>query len=474
MKPLLRFMGPRQHHLNMKSISVRVAFVFAALALATTLLADGVLKATEAGGASAGRVLTKSVSGRFAVVGPGTAVNHQYARWAEDTATRLERLLGVSFAFTGQEPVEIAVVADKTAGPAVTVTCERDGAFKRTLTVNESHQPEYESMQEGLCALLLDGYLDDRRHARGLALREPAVPQWFSMGVAQNLAPETRNRDRKIVCSWSPPPERPDVAAILRWRSLPEGWPRNRALCGMAVYWLGTMSEGSAVYARLLDGLAGDDSIGPEWVAERVANVGSVAALERAWREWLVRQGRTVQDLGALSSALLERLRSELDIELPVAGQPATGARRWRRLTPADVQAERRPSAFLRLAAGEKVQAIRVLTLGKASELVEVGEAYCRFYEGVARGSWRLVTKYRLAKAEAAFEQLAALTRGREAYLDEVEREMAGGDEQQVLPRQGLDEPVLEKDPIEAYLDDAENRFGKRETDKGAGRPPGP
>ena len=466
-------MGSWNHDLNMNRICTRVACL-SLLIWATKAAAGGDPMPAETLAAPVVRVLTKSGSGRFSVVGPSAAVNNQYARWAEDTATRLERFLGVSFASIGKVPVEIVVVADKTAGAPVTVTCRREGVLKRVLTVNESHQPEFEAMQEGLCALLIDGTLDDRRRTLGLPLREPAVPQWLSMGAAQNLAVESRSRNRKIVTSWSPPSERPEVVTILQWQSLPEGWPRNRALCGMAVYWLGTLREGTTAYARLLDGLAGDEPIDPQWVAERVGNVGSVPVLEHAWRDWLARQGRTIQEFGALSSLLLEQLRSGLAIELPVTGPSAAGSPRSRRLTPTDVQAERRPSAALRLAAGVKVQSIRALTLGKASELVEVGEAYCRFYDGVAGGSWRLVTRHRLAKADAAFERLATLTRGREAYLDEVEREMAQTGDRPTPPGPYLDEPVLEKGRIEAYLDDAEVRFGKRETDKGAGDPPGP
>lgn len=475
--PHLRLTGPmgsRKHNLTMNKILAPVALVLATLIRAPAASAESDPAPAESGHVASERVVTRSASGRFLVAGARHASNAPYARWAEETATRLERLLGITLSAAGKAPIEMVVSIDKAAGPAVIATCRREGTLLRTLTVNESHQPDLELMEEGLCSLLLDGVVDDLRRARGLSPRDPAVPVWLSMGIAQNLAAETRNRNRKLVVSWSPPADRPEAATVLRWRSLPEGWPRNRALCGMVVYWLGSMREGSGAYTLLLEGLAGDEGVGPEWVADRVAKVASVAMLERAWQEWLGRQGRTVQDLGALSSRLLEQLRSELDLELPAAGDAVAGSPRVRRLTPSDVLAERRWTAYLQLVAGQKVQAIRALTLGKASELVEAGEGYCRFYDSVARGSWRWTARYRLYKANTALTRLTELTRAREAYLDEVERELAAGPGRSAASVREQGEPVLEKSRMEAYVDDAEYRFGQRQTERGAGREPGP
>jgi hypothetical protein len=413
---------------------------------------------TDAGSPS--RVITTSATGRFVVEGTDNLANSQYTRWAEDTATRLERLLGLTFPSGKRETaVEIILVSGATAGPSLSVRCVRESGLKRILTINEARQPDYELMQDGLCRLLLAGCMEDRRRASGLPAGGQDVPQWFSMGLAQNLFAENRVRNRRIVTKWVPETDRPALSAVLQWRILPEGWPRNRALCGMAVYWMGTLREGGGFYVAMLDRLAGDHPLTAGWVTAQIAPSGSAGSAERDWRDWLARQGQAIQEFGELSGVLLDQLRAELDLVVPAAPEAAVLGGGSRRLAPEEVVAERPRTALLRQAAAEKIQRLRRLTLGKAPEFVEIGEAYGRFYEAVSRNAWTPLIRYRLARAHSAFDRLAELTRAREAYLDEVERDEAGEDEWIRDAAMGSPQPVLEKSRIEAYLDDAEKRF---------------
>lgn len=406
---------------------------------------------------SPARVTTKSASGRFWVIGSDSAANSQYTRWAEDVAARLSRLFESALPSFARTPIEIVCVYGKSAGPALTVDCRPGGTTRRILTINESRNPDYERMQECLCELLLDGWVEDRRRITGRAPGACVVPGWFSMGVSQNLAAETRNRNRKVVTGWLPASERPSVAAVLEWQSLPEGWPRNWALCGMVVHWLGSMKAGA--YLAILDRLAEGRPVQIEWVAEQTGRTGSLAAVEQEWRDWLSRQSRAVQEFGALSTVLLEQLKAELDLVFPAEPEAGQRSRPLRRLTPVLVAGEKVRSTALRLAAAEKIQKIRAVTIGKAPELVEAGEAYCLFFESVSRDDWNFWVKRRFARAEAAFNQLAKVTRAREALLDDIEREQA----EDLSPEGTSDspEPSLEKSRIDAYLDDVEKRFTK-------------
>jgi hypothetical protein len=408
---------------------------------------------------SPARVTTRSASGRFLVVGSDSADNSQYTRWAEEIAGRLERLLAIPLPPLGREPIEIVRVSGRLAGPAMRIDCRPEGATRRRLTINESRTPDYERLQEALCALLLDGYVQERQRVMGARPGEPVIPQWFSMGLSQNLATETRNRNRKIVTGWLPASERPAVASVLEWRRLPDGWPRKWALCGVAVHWLGSMKDGAQAYALILDGLAGGEPVGSEWVANRIFRSGSPAAMELEWQEWLTRQSRAIQEFGQLSTGLMEQVKSELDLVYTAAPAPGQVRASTQRLTPGQVAEEKNRSVPLRLAAAEKVQKIRALTLGKAPELVEVGEAYCRFFDAISEDAWTLTVNRRLSQAETAFDRLASLTRAREAYLDEIEREMGESSAVEDGSTAGSDEPVLEKSRIDTYLDDAEKRF---------------
>lgn len=406
------------------------------------------------------RVVTTSASGRFVVAGPDAVANSQYTRWAEDTATRLERLLGVTFIPVKRVPtVRIVLLTGTPSGAAIEVQRRRvNGFVERELRVNDALSPDYEWLQARLCELLVDSCLDSRRRGSGPETDAGTVPQWLTMGLAQNLAAETRVRNRRIVTRWMTPPVCPRLTEILQWYTLPEGWPRYRALCGMAVYWMGTLREGGQVYADMLDRLAANQPLTVNWVAAQAAHPGSPAAMEQAWQDWLARQGQAIQDFGELSSALLDQLKAEVDLNVPLGTGSLAGV--TRRLAPADVIAERERLPQVALAAAEKIHGIRRLTLGKAPEFVEIGEAYGSFYSAVARGAWTMTLRIRLARAEAAFDRLDKLTRAREAYLDEAEREAAEGDGRDNTAGVGPAEPVLEKSRIQAYLDDAEARFG--------------
>ncbi len=376
----------------------------------------------------------------------------------------MERLFARTLPAIGRIPVEIVCVYGKSAGPAVTVDCRSGGSARRILTINESRNPDYERMQESLCALLLDDRVEERRRILGRVAGPFAVPGWFSMGVSQNLTVETRNRNRKVVTSWSPASERPTVASVMEWASLPEGWPRNWALCGMIVHWLGSMEDGPGAYAVIIERLAEGGSVHGEWLAARIAREGSVAAVEQAWRDWLSRQSRAIQEFGALSTVLMEQLKAELDLVFPAEPEAGRVSRTLRRLTPAQVVGERERPTALRLAAAEKIQKIRAITIGKAPELVEVGEAYCLFFESVSRDAWNPLVRRRFVRAEIAFDRLAKLTRAREAFLDEIEREDADD-----LSREGAADAVeqnLEKSRIDVYLDDVERRFTKPADDR--------
>jgi hypothetical protein len=404
------------------------------------------------------------------VAAPGAvAENAQYARWAEDQASKLEKLLAAPLPAADRFPIEMVIVSDRSERPAVAVVGGR-GASRR-LVVNAALFPEYDLLQEGLCAALLATCVEDRQAGRARSAGDIPVPQWFSMGVAQNLAAETRACNRKIVTGWTPRQDRPGVVTVLRWGRLPEGWPRNRALCGMVACWLSGCKDGGRAYAAILDRLAGGEPVDADWVASRLAGLDSAMALEPAWQDWLDRQGRTIQEFGALSSSLLEQLRSELDLTLPAGSGNGPASAAPRRLTPSDVQAMPGPSAFVRVLADEKARKIRFLTLGKAPELIGVGEGYALFYEGVARGLWSARTKLRLKRADAAFNELAALTRAREAYLDAVEAEQAGAGGA-TAATDAISEPLLEKGPIGVYLDAAEKRYLQSEQGKGAARRP--
>ena len=374
-----------------------------------------------AGGAGAIPLVTTSSSGRFMGVGRDARENTGYTRWAEDIATGLERLLGLAIPVPLGRPVEIVLA---------------DGRFRR----------------EDLVRLLLAGVVEGRRHEAGLPGLVPQLPQWFIMGLSQNLDPEGLAVSRKIAASSGLGMDAVPASEIMGWTQLPDGWHSRQALCGLATAWILSFPDGAKT---MLDRLARQEPVTPEWLASKVVKAGSVSRMDAHWRAWAERQGRLIQEFGGLSSGMIAQLRRGLSVEVPVA---VAGSRTPQAilLRPEGVLARRREFPATPVAAMGEIERIRVLTLGKAPELVEAGERYVRFYEGVACGAWDMTLKWRLAKANAALARLEQLTRAREAYLDEAEETPSAVAEAPLLPE-------LEKSRLESYLDEAEKRFHKPE-----------
>lgn len=412
-----------------------------------------VLCAMPAAGASeAGVVVTTSASGRYEVRGPDSAVNVRYTRWAEDVTARLERVLGIVVPRAGLAPVVIRVERAKAGGASVESCCRHEGTLRRELVVNEAFAVDYGALREHLCGLALAGAIAEARRQCGYPPGEPPVfPPWFTAGVARNLDRETAVSNRALAAALSGRERELPASEIMRWERLPEGWQGRRALCGWVVGWMLSV-EGAR--EKVVDRLVRQEPLSPEWFAVHGVGVESVPGMDRLWIAWRQRQDRAVMEFGALSVAHLVHLREALDMTLSPAGVGGDPVR----LRPCDVVGERVRYPLIPTLAADKIQQIRALTLGRAPELVAVGESYARFFEAVAAGAWTLTVRRRLAAAEAAFDRLERLTRAREAYLDLVEQEGLAPAERAAAVhfRSGL-----EKGPVASYLDAAEDRFNE-------------
>jgi hypothetical protein len=390
--------------------------------------------------------------------GPDVFASMAQTRWAEETTSKLERLLGVKFPIRRPEVIEIRLVSGREAAllPSLMLR-EESGLLLRVLVVNTAEPADGEVMDELLCRALMAGYIRERR--RGVAgSRMPAIPQWLTMGVAQNLDAAVRGRNRDVVTDWRPASEIPKLAEVFCWESLPEGWPRYRSICGMVIQWLGTYGVNVSPYARILDRLADTGGVTAEWMADALTG-GSEAAMEPAWREWLQKQGNLIHAFGELSTRLIGQLQGELPLAVPLGSD--RGALVW--LTPQEAIA-RRSEPGVSFAALQKAPRLRSMTLGKAEELVSLGEDYAVFYERLAAGAWTVTLNRTLRRVEKKLDLLADLTRKREAYLDAVEREVQdrSGVWRNTSPAR---EPVLEKGWIERYVDEAEIKFGDKPKD---------
>lgn len=408
-------------------------------------------------------VVTTSASGRYRVTGADSLQNSGYTRWAEDMTLQLERVLGTAVARVDGPVVEIVLADSREGARAVSVVCSRqNGALKRVMSLPGTGPVDYDLLQEGLVRLVLAGIVEQRRREEGLSQAIPVIPRWLSVGLARNLDREQLASNRKIVSVPGTEQVTIPVSVVLGWEQLPEGWHGRQALCGLVAAWI--MSVPGAL-DRVLDRVVRQMPVSPEWLAREGLQADSVKGMEGMWMAWRQRMERTILEFGGLSLVLIDQFKEELPLEInvPARSSLSPGERESSfeslRLQPGAVIAARKtwPAVVTRAASG-KIERLGVAVMGKAPELVEVADRYSRFYEAVARGSWTVVLKWRLYRAASALDRLERLTRDREAYLDEVEREAAG----KPLPGEALSGdalvPELEKSRIESYIDDAEKK----------------
>lgn len=404
------------------------------------------------------RLFSTSSSGRFRIAGPDAVGNMRVSRWAENTADQLERFSGIPFPLRRGWPVEIRL-GQGSDMPGLQMLRDGEG-YRRVLTLGPESQADSELLEEWLCRALLSGVLEERRRATGHG-STGRLPEWLTMGMAQNLRMEQRVRNRNVVSAWRVQDSLPEIGAMMRWESLPAGWPRQRALCGMLVNWISTHNREGSPFVRILERLAGGEPLTPEWLAVKVAGSESIAAMQAEWVTWMRRQSNLVQSFGEISPALIEQLQAEIPLVIrdSETGGPESA------FTPRMAIQARKDAAVL-AAALEKSRRLRVLTLGRASELMAAGERYARFYEDLVNGAPSLLLRYRIHQADAELGRLAELTRRRSAYLDTVERESE--DRRRGWVDGGIREaPVLEKGLMELYVDGVERTISGKQAEDG-------
>lgn len=430
--------------------------------------------------------VTTSASGQYRVTGADSLQVTGYTRWAEDMAAQLRRVTGLPLAAGDGAVVEIMLVDALEGNGAISVSCTRQGGIlKRVLSIRSTGQVDEDLLQEGFVRLALAGIVERRRREEGLPGVVPVIPGWLSTGLAGILDPGRLAINRRIVSGTGSELAAVPVSSVLGWEQFPEGWHGRQALCGLVAAWILSVPE---AMDRVLERVVLQLPVSPEWLAKEGVRADSVKGLEDLWQAWRRKIDRTILEFGGLSLALIEELKDELPLEIKVPrrsplvdadlraaseldkGATSTDrARRSRstsedpfetiRLEPAQVTEARKtwPEVVAR-AASRKMEGLGLSVMGKAPELVEVATSYGAFYEAVARGSWPMVQRWRLNRADKALQALERLTREREAYLDEVEWEAAG----KGLPGGSEAGAVLgaelEKSRMESYIDDVERK----------------
>jgi hypothetical protein len=165
----------------------------------------------------------------------------------------------------------------------------------------------------------------------------------------------------------------------------------------------------TSCFAAIFERSAAGGSIDAAWLATCVPGCESVSDLGALWDARMLRERRVVYVLhkpGAVSEALLDRLRSRLLIQPREYGN-RVGDKSARTLTFRDLVVQRGAEWIPAFVEG-KCARLRLMAVGREKRFGELVEAYCAFLEALQDGKSREVLERMLDEAERRFADLEA------------------------------------------------------------------
>lgn len=395
-----------------------------------------------------------STTRRFLVSGfaPGAAAD--LARWSEDVAGRVERLLGPI-------PMDRGWYLEIQGRPGDRVVRAQgwvDGLLQQRLEVGRSEELDQEDVLEGLVWLLLNRWAVARQTPTQRAVGLAGVPDWLAVGVAQNAYPELRSRNAEAVQERWREDRLTPWSDLVEQEILPAGRWASKAEVGQLVAWL---LERSAHMGAFWEAHAKGLRLNAEAVARQVLSLAGVDEASQAWEVWLAAQGnrrRAMTGVDAAQVAEFDALSRVDDPELQAVRAEVSAP-----LTLADLVALR-SSRWVPALATRRSWQLQMAMLGRAPEWQAVAQRYIDFLEALSgrgqgyrgglfgRGASGRQLLALLGDADKARDRLRQDMLARTAYLDLVEQ---GGSAESDA---GEAEPAARRGAVRAYLDDQERR----------------
>jgi hypothetical protein len=193
-----------------------------------------------------------------------------------------------------------------------------DGVLRQKLVLVNPALMDQEDMLEGLCWLLLNRYAIHLQTIREREEKLPEFPDWFSVGLAQNLYPASRARNVQVMAEQRKAEQAITVETLLTKEYLPAGrWP-EKAAAGLFFSWLRAQQDTvNLLVARVADGQPITFGTLENLLADRFIFTG----LEREWTNWLIAQQRVERRLGEVTEKHVDSLRMLLIVDEQETGR---------------------------------------------------------------------------------------------------------------------------------------------------------
>ncbi|MFO7871934.1 MAG: hypothetical protein R6V03_10960 [Kiritimatiellia bacterium] len=370
--------------------------------------------------------VARSPGGRFLVSSTNARYNMQIGSWAEETASKAEKALGVDLSTGGECDVFIVLRGPQARetqtgggkgaegmpeGRILRTISFENGKFIQRLILNGYPEVDGRKAQAALCRVLLEAKIAGMRLRKGLKAgpggpQGSRIPFWLWYGLAEDLYPALRARNGHRVYRMWREGLVPTAAEILA----SGGSDAGEAVCGVFFGWLKSLPDKRGFFTGMIERIADRQEITAGIALSYIGRYDKILEMEDGWDEWILSQRRMVYRLGSITPLGIEQFKTELRLRpgeggVPLAEDPG------RFIAFGDL-AGLRDAEWIDSALKSKSITLRLLAVGRGKEFAAVVEKYCAFLQAVRNGRREDVLRDLLSEAEKALEELEDKVRG--------------------------------------------------------------
>jgi hypothetical protein len=265
----------------------------------------------------------------FAVRGTDPGQNLRLGIWADEVAEEMGEFIGQDVPFSDRRPVYIFAKVDPDIAEGLIAQRQAysDGLLTQELRITNFHLLDQEDLLEALSALLLNRYAVQRQSVPARKKKLAEVPAWFSVGVAQQLFPALRERNR-LVCvkQWQENRLKP-VPEVLSMRFAVDGRTTLKCSCGMFLAWLHALSGADRTFDEMFTAWSTHQSVDQQWLVNHMPGLVSGKNVAKQWNLWIARASELRSEWAGDIYAVVDQLKSKLNVrpKLMNVGYPDDG-----------------------------------------------------------------------------------------------------------------------------------------------------
>lgn len=388
------------------SLRYRIVPVFSACVVLFFFLGSRAVAGEQAGKHMNSPFVLHSSSGRFLLSGTNRLLLFDLGNWLENVTRQLEwvtllevpdrkDLLRISLADSND--LKTASVETVFTDPALPPGC---------IVIYDYENADIEDILESVCQELLPAMALSVKVSPRQRDGKYYLPSWVACGIAQNLYPELRARNSRVVLAeW----ESGQLAPLLNYlddvgedEKDPE-LLRSARGCFMALI----LSQGTKkeIITAGFKKYYTEGVVTPNDFLASLTGAGKTHDLESIWDRWILKQKRIIYTPGQTTEEDVKWLKGQLLLyKLESAKNQASGLGYACSLM--DI-IEKGEAGNYRDEAGSKALSLRILSTGRGNaEFIKVVHAYCDVLDAMAGGRWNWRLKRLFKKAEGMFAEM--------------------------------------------------------------------